>query len=154
MMLTKNLSLAEVVKSATAIKFGLKNEPNEKQLANLVTIAENVFQPLRKHFGVPIMVTSGFRGQALNDIIHGSPTSQHCKGQALDLDAHYFGKITNAEIFHYIKDFLNYDQLIWEFGNDEEPAWIHVSYVSEEENRKEALVAYKGHNRITKYKPF
>lgn len=154
MMLTKNLSLAEVIKSATAIKFGLKNEPNEQQLANLVAIAENVFQPVREYFGVPIMVTSGFRGQALNDIIHGSPSSQHCKGQALDLDADYFGKITNAEIFHYIKDHLDYDQLIWEFGNNEEPAWVHVSYVSEEENRKQLLVAYKGHNNITKYKPF
>lgn len=153
MMLTKNLSLAEVLKSATAIKFGLKNEPNEEQLGNLIAIAENVFQPLREHFDVPIMVTSGFRGEALNDLISGSSKSQHCKGQALDLDADYFGGLTNEEIFYYIKDYLDYDQLIWEFGNDEEPAWVHVSYVSEKENRKQSLVAYH-HNGRTKYKPF
>lgn len=153
MMLTKNLSLAEVLKSATAIKFGLKNEPNEEQLGNLIAIAENVFQPLREHFDVPIMVTSGFRGEALNDLINGSSTSQHCKGQALDLDADYFGGLTNEEIFYYIKDYLDYDQLIWEFGDDEEPAWVHVSYVSEKENRKQSLVAYH-HNGRTKYKPF
>jgi len=154
MMLTKNLSLAEVTKSATAVKFGLKNEPNEKQLANLIAVGENIFQPTREYFGVPIMVTSGFRGEALNDLINGSSNSQHCKGQALDLDADYFGKITNAEIFYYIKDHLNYDQLIWEFGNDEEPAWVHVSFVSEEENRNQTLKAFKGHNKITKYRPF
>ena len=136
MRLSKNLSLREATKSITASRHGIKNEPSEKQINNLKEIAEHVFQPLRDHFGVPIYVSSGYRSPRLNSIIGGSVTSQHCQGRALDLDADVFGRISNADIFKYIKDNLDFDQLIWELGTDHSPAWVHVSYVSDRENRK------------------
>jgi len=114
----------------------MKNEPNEKEIANLREIAEHIFQPVRDHFGVPIYVSSGYRSPKLNRVIGGSVTSQHVRGQALDLDADVFGKISNADIFKYIKENLDFDQLIWEQGTDLSPAWVHVSYVSERENRR------------------
>ena len=148
MMLSKNLSLVEVMKSATAIKHGIANEPSSEHLINLKAVATNIFQPCRDYFGKPLAVTSGYRSEALNDLIGGSKRSQHSKGEALDLDAQVYGGFTNAELFHYIKDNLDFDQLIWEFGNDEEPDWIHCSYTTE--NRKEVLKAYK-HNGKTRY---
>lgn len=150
MNLSKNLSLKEVTKSSTAIKYGIKNEPSIEHLENLKALAENVFQPVREHFGVPIAVTSGYRSGALNDVIGGSATSQHCKGQALDLDADVFGGITNADIFNYVREHIDFDQLIWEFGTNENPAWVHVSY-NKGKNRGEVLMAYK-ENGYTRYK--
>lgn len=150
MMLSKNLSLAEVTKSATAIKHGIANEPTQEHLQNLKNVAENVFQPIREHFSMPVSVSSGYRSEALNNLIGGSKRSQHSKGEALDLDADVYGGITNRQIFEYIRESLDYDQLIWEFGNDNEPAWVHVSYKSEN-NRREVLKAYKD-NGYTKYK--
>ena len=149
MMLSKNLSLVEAMKSATAIKHGIANEPTPEHLQNLKDIAENVFQPIRDHFSMPIAVSSGYRSNALNELIGGSKRSQHSKGQALDLDADVYGGVTNREIFIYIKENLDYDQLIYEFGTDEEPAWVHVSYKSQG-NRREVLKAYKD-NGMTKY---
>jgi len=151
MNLSKNLTLAEATKSATAIRRGIDNTPHGEHLDNLFVIANDVFQPIREHFDVPIAVTSGYRSEALNKAIGGSKTSQHSKGQALDLDADVFGGVTNAEIFHYIKDNLDFDQLIWEFGNSQEPNWVHVSYSDKGDNRKEVLVAYKQNGR-TRYK--
>jgi len=149
MMLSKNLSLVEVMKSATAIKHGIANEPTPEHLQNLKDIAENVFQPIRDHFSMPIAVSSGYRSNALNELIGGSKRSQHCKGQAFDLDADVYGGVTNREIFEYIKNRLDFDQLIWEFGTDDEPAWVHVSYKSKG-NRREVLKAIKV-NGHTKY---
>jgi len=149
MMLSKNLSLVEATKSATAIKHGIANEPTPEHLQNLKDIAENVFQPIRDHFSMPIAVSSGYRSNALNELIGGSKRSQHSKGQALDLDADVYGGVTNREIFIYIKENLDYDQLIYEFGTDEEPAWVHVSYKGRG-NRREVLKAYKD-NGMTKY---
>ena len=149
MILSKNLSLVEVTKSATAIKHGIANEPTPEHLQSLKDIAENVFQPIRDHFSMPIAVSSGYRSNALNELIGGSKRSQHSKGQALDLDADVYGGVTNREIFIYIKENLDYDQLIYEFGTDEEPAWVHVSYKSQG-NRREVLKAYKD-NGMTKY---
>jgi hypothetical protein len=150
MMLSKNLSLAEVTKSATAIKHGIVNEPTLEHLLSLKELATNVFQPIRDHFSMPVAVSSGYRSNALNDLIGGSKRSQHSKGEALDLDADVYGGITNRQIFEYIRESLDYDQLIYEFGTDEEPAWVHVSYKSEG-NRREVLKAYKV-NGQTKYK--
>lgn len=141
MRLSKNLTLSECTRSLTARRHGLKNQPDDPQITNLKLVAKHVFQPLRDHFGVPIFVSSGYRSPKLNRIIGGSPTSQHCQGRALDLDADVFGKITNAEIFHYIKDCLDFDQLIWEFGDDSNPAWVHVSYKSPTENKGRVLRA-------------
>ena len=148
--LSANLSLKEVTKSATAIKHGIDNSPTEAHYENLVAIAQNVFQPIREHFGVPIAVTSGYRSIDLNKRIGGSSKSQHCHGQALDLDADVFGKITNKDIFQYIKKNLDYDQLIWEFGDDADPNWVHVSYRKEGGNRKKNTRAIKVDGR-TKY---
>jgi len=152
MQLSKNLSLKELTKSATAIKKGISNEPTKEHLENLKAVAENIFQPLRDYFGVPIAVTSGYRSASLNRIIGGSSTSQHCKGEAIDLDADVYGNLTNAAIFGYLKEYTDFDQLIWEYGDDENPAWVHCSYKAEG-NRGEVLVAYKDKGK-TRYKAF
>lgn len=143
MRLSKNLTLAEVTKSATAIKHGISNKPTIEHMENLKALAENIFQPLRDHFGKPIGVTSGYRSQALNDLIGGASGSQHSKGEALDLDADVFGGLENWQIFEYIKNHLEFDQLIWEFGTEEDPAWVHCSYKRDGRNRGEVLKVVK-----------
>ena len=143
MKLSKNLSLREAVRSTTAKRLGIKNEPSDGEVLNLKAVSKNVFQPVRDNFGVPIYVSSGFRSKELNKSIGGSATSQHCQGRALDLDADVFGGVSNADIFFYIKECLDFDQLIWEFGNGENPDWVHVSYTSQENNRNRVLKAYK-----------
>ena len=125
MKLSKNLSLAEVTKSITAQRLGIDNTPKDEWIIeNLKSIAEHVFQPLRNAFGCPIHVSSGYRGPELNRAIGGSKRSQHVEGRALDLDADVFGRCTNAQIFNYIKENLEFDQLIWEFGNEDNPDWV------------------------------
>ena len=146
MKLSKNLSLAEVTKSATAIRRGISNEPTIEHMENLKQVAENIFQPLRDKFKVPIAITSGYRSADLNKAIGGSITSQHCKGQALDIDADVYGGLTNKEIFDYIKDSLDFDQLIWEFGNKNNPSWVHCSFISNG-NRRQILRAIKKNGR-------
>ena len=141
MKLSKNLSLAEVTKSATAKRRGIVNAPTEQHLENLKAVAENIFQPVREEFMCPVFVSSGYRSEALNEAIGGSKTSQHSTGEALDLDADVYGVITNADIFHYIEDRLDYDQLIWEFGTEENPDWVHVSFKKDGGNRREKLRA-------------
>ena len=141
MKLSANLTLKEATKSNTAIKNGIHNIPGDRDLAALQNIAKKVFQPVRNHFNYPIKVTSGYRSSELNKKIGGSNTSQHCKGEALDMDADYFGGMTNCEIFNYIKNKLDFDQLIWEFGTDAEPDWVHVSLKYKGIQRKEVLKA-------------
>lgn len=153
MKLSNNLSVAEVTKSTTAKRCGISNEPTVEHLENLKAISLNIFQPTRDYFSKPICVTSGYRSEALNERIGGSKTSQHSKGQALDLDAQVFGGLTNKELFNYISEHTSFDQLIWEFGNANEPDWVHVSYVNDRKNRGERLVAYKKEGK-TKYKHF
>lgn len=153
MQLSEHLTLAEAIKSQTATRLGIDNTPTIAHMEALRAVAKNVFEPIRNHFGVPIAVTSGYRSRALNDAIRGSRRSQHCHGQALDIDADVYGRITNAEIFHYIKDHLDFDQLIWEFGNEETPDWVHVSYVDDGTNRGEILIAYRENGR-TRYKKY
>ena len=154
MKLSEHLTIKEVTKSATATRLGISNEPTIAHLEALKCVARDIFEPVRKHFNVPIAVTSGYRSKELNDAIKGSSRSQHCHGQALDIDADVYGGVTNAEVFHYIKNHLNFVQLIWEFGTDDEPAWVHVSHVNDGGvNRGEVLKAYKADGR-TKYKKF
>ena len=148
MKLTENLSLAEVTKSATAIRMGIANTPSATHLIALKEVSKNIFQPCREHFGKPLAVTSGYRSEALNEDINGSKTSQHSKGEALDLDADVFGGFSNAELFNYIKDHLDFDQLIWEFGNNNNPAWVHCSYKTRG-NRNEVLIAIKTNGKTT-----
>ena len=153
MNLSKNLTLSEVTKSNTAINLGIKNEPNAEQLENLKTIANEVFQKIRDHFGVPIKVSSGFRSEALNKKVGGSKTSDHMKGCALDIDMDGIpGNVTNRDIFNYIKNNLVFRQLIWEFGNANNPDWVHVSYVKGD-NKKEILKAIKK-GKKTIYVPY
>ena len=151
MRLSKNLSLQEVTKSATAKRRGIPNEPTIEHLENLKAIAENVFQPMRDYFKVPINISSGYRSKELNDAIGGSLASQHSKGEALDIDCAPYSGLSNREVFEYIKDHLEFDQLIWEFGNESDPDWVHVSYKKSGRNRYESLVAYKQGGK-TKYK--
>lgn len=139
-MISKNISYKEATLSTTAKRLGIDNTPNAEQFSNMVYVAENVFQPVREHFDTPIYVSSFFRSEALNKAIRGSSSSTHMKGEAMDLDADVYGKVTNAQIFHYIKDNLEFDQLIWEFGTDKNPDWVHVS-LSKGNNRKQILVA-------------
>ena len=113
-------------------------------------IGEKIFEPLREYVGGPIKINSFFRGADLNKAIGGSTRSQHCKGQAMDIDD-TFGYKTNAQMYSFIKENLDFDQMIWEFGDDDNPNWVHVSYVSPEKNRQVCLQAYK-QNGKTKYK--
>ena len=149
-MISKHVSNKESVYSRTATRLGIDNKPNEKQLQNMVTVAEEIFEPLRMWVGGPVKINSFFRSPELNKAIGGSSKSQHCHGQAMDIDD-TFGRATNAEMFEFIKENLDFDQMIWEFGDNENPNWVHVSYVSPTENRKRCLKAYK-ENKITKYK--
>jgi zinc D-Ala-D-Ala carboxypeptidase len=141
-MISKNISYKEATHSTTAKRLGIDNTPNAEQMSNMRYVAESVFQPVREHFGVPIYISSFYRSEALNKVIRGSISSTHIKGEAMDLDADVFGKVTNAQIFHYIKDNLEFDQLIWEFGTDDNPAWVHVS-LSKTNNRNRILKAVK-----------
>jgi zinc D-Ala-D-Ala carboxypeptidase len=150
MSISKHISNKEGVYSRTATRLGIKNNPNAEQMENMIAIAEEVFEPLRAYVGGPIKINSFFRSPELNKAIGGSTKSQHCHGQAIDLDD-TFGRCTNAEMYWFIKQRLDFDQVIWEFGDDNNPDWVHVSYVSEEENRNRCLQAYK-ENGKTKYK--
>ena len=151
MQLSKNLSLAEVTKSITANRLGIDNTPDEWTTENLRQTAINVFQPLRDAFGCPIYVSSGYRSAELNTAIGGSRRSQHVEGRAFDLDADVYGGCTNSQIFNWIKENLEFDQLIWEFGDQDNPDWVHVSYVYDGINRKRCLKACRDDNGKTYY---
>ena len=150
MKISDHITYAEAIHSNTAKRRGIDNTPSEVQVLSMKLLADKVFEPLRKWVGGPIKVNSFFRSIALNEAIGGAASSQHCKGQAIDIDDVY-GRKTNAEMYKWIQENLDYDQMIWEFGTDTQPNWIHVSYVSKEENRNKCLKAYKEHGK-TKYK--
>jgi len=148
-MISKHISYKEATHSATALRRDLDNTPNDEQLKCMEEVAENLFEPLREWVGGPIKVNSFFRGEPVNTAIGGSKRSQHMKGQAIDIDD-TFGHKTNAEMYHYIKDNLDFDQMIWEFGDDKNPNWVHISWVSHRPNRKKLTIAKKVNGR-TKY---
>ena len=148
-MISKHVSYKEGVYSTTATRKGINNTPGDDQLHFMEIIAEKVFEPLRDWVGGPIKINSFYRCPELNKAIGGSATSQHCKGQAMDIDD-TLGRATNAEMFNWIKENLDFDQMIWEFGNDDNPDWVHISYVSEEKNRNRCLKAYRKDGK-TKY---
>ena len=150
MKISDHITYAEAIHSNTAKRKGIDNTPSEAQVEAMRLLAEKIFEPLRKWVGGPIKVNSFFRSVALNEKIGGVASSQHCKGQAIDIDDVY-GYKTNAEMYYWIQQNLDFDQIIWEFGTDMQPNWIHMSYVSEEENRNKCLKAYK-EDRRTKYK--
>tara|TARA_R100001086_G_scaffold217663_1_gene134134 strand:- start:225 stop:704 length:480 start_codon:yes stop_codon:yes gene_type:complete len=151
MKLSKNLSLEEVTKSITAKRLNIDNTPDEWTTENLRQIAVNVFQPLRDSFKCPIFVSSGYRSAELNTAIGGSRRSQHVEGRALDLDGDVYGRCTNSQIFEWIRENLEFDQLIWEFGDTDNPDWVHVSYVHDGFNRKRCLKACRDDEGKTYY---
>ena len=153
MKLSKNLSLAEVTKSNTAKRLGIDNTPDDWTIENLRAIAGDVFQPLRSAFGCPIFVSSGYRSEELNRAIGGSKRSQHVQGRALDIDADVFGRCTNGEIFRWLLNNVTFDQLIWEFGDQDNPDWVHVSYVRDGVNRGRCLKACRDDNGQVYYEP-
>jgi len=146
--ISEHISYKEGIKSNTATRLGIKNTPDDYQITNMVNIGVNVFEPLRKYVGGPIRINSFYRCEELNRAIGGSSRSQHCEGRAIDLDD-TLGHKTNAEMYKYIKDNLSFDQLIWEFGDDNNPDWIHVSYVHPDENRKRCLRAERTNGKTT-----
>ena len=148
-MISKHISYKEAVYSRTATRLDIDNDPDDMEVYRMSLIAEEVFEPLRAWVGGPIKINSFFRSPELNTAIGGSTKSQHCQGQAIDLDD-TFGRATNAEMYDFIKEHLDFDQMIWEFGDDDNPDWVHVSYVSSDKNRNRCLKAYKENGR-TKY---
>ena len=135
--ISKHISYKEAVGSNYAKQYGIKNKPNEEQVENMKLLAEKVFEPLREWVDAPIKVNSMFRSLELNTALKGSKTSSHMNGEAMDITS--MGGKSNLEMFHYIKDNLCFDQLIWEFGK--EPKWLHVSF--SKNNRQQVLVTKK-----------
>lgn len=154
MKLSEHLDLSEVVRSETAKRKGISNMPTDEHIKNFKLLAEKIFEPIRNHFKVPIHISSGYRSKQLNEAIGGSLSSQHCSGEAIDIDMDGSSNgVTNAQVFNYIKDNLNFDQLIWEFGTDTAPDWVHVSYESSGKQRKQILKAVKSGGK-TSYLPY
>jgi zinc D-Ala-D-Ala carboxypeptidase len=138
--LSKNFTLTEFTKSQTALRLGIDNTPSDEHLAAAKLLFENVVQPVRDHFG-PTVINSGYRGPALNEAIGGAATSQHCRGEAVDIEC---PGVPNHEVAEWIQNNLEYDQLILEFYTLGIPdsGWVHVSYIPEG-NRKQSLTAVK-----------
>ena len=149
-MISKHISDKEGVYSRTATRLNIDNTPTEEHKKNMNKLAEEIFEPLRTYVGGPIKINSFYRSPKWNKAIGGSTKSQHCNGQAIDIDD-TFGRMSNAEMYEFIKEHLDFDQIIWEFGDNNNPNWVHVSYVSPQENRNRCLKAYK-ENGKTNYK--
>ena len=144
MKISEHLDLVEVTRSETAKRKGISNMPTEAHLENFKKLAEHIFEPIRTHFNVPIHISSGYRSKELNTAIGGSLTSQHCSGEAIDIDMDGSANgVTNKMVFEYIKDNLDFDQMIWEFGSKDAPDWVHVSYETTGKQRKQILRATK-----------
>lgn len=140
MELSKNLTLAEMTRSESAKRKKINNVPSKAIIENMKVLATNIFQPIRDHFDRPIHISSGYRSIQLNKSIGGSSSSQHCKGEAIDIDMDGT-EVTNKEIFEFIKENLKFDQLIWEFGTKDNPDWVHVSYAANGRQRRQILKA-------------
>jgi hypothetical protein len=154
MQLSQHLSLSAMTNSSTAKRLGIKNFPTAEHLDNLKHWAVNIFEPVRKFVGFGYNPSSGYRSAALNKATPGaSKTSQHSKGEAGDLDFDNT-TVTNAEVFHFIKDNLEFDQLIWEYGTNKNPAWVHVSLKRNGPQRKQILKAIKNSKGKTVYVPY
>lgn len=154
MKLSEHLDLSEVIRSESAKRNGISNMPIEPHIRNLKLLAENIFQPIRNNFRCPIHISSAYRSIELNRIVNGSLTSQHCTGEAIDIDMDGTPNgVTNKMVFDYIKDNLEFDQLIWEFGTNDNPDWVHVSYESTGKQRKQVLKAIRNNGK-TQYKTY
>jgi len=152
MQLSKNFSLAEMTKSQTATRMGMDNNPSEDEVENLRLLCERDLQPVRDHLNHTVSISSGYRNAVLSRKIGSSEKSQHCQGEAADLEI--FGT-PNNEVSDWIKENLMFDQLILEYWEPGQPnsGWVHVSYKKEiNSNRKEYLMAIKANGK-TEYKP-
>jgi len=150
MKLSAHLDLSEVIRSESAKRNGISNMPTEQHIANFKLLAEKVFEPIRLHFNCPIHISSAYRSEALNKAVGGSSTSQHCTGEAIDVDMDgSTSGVTNKMVFDYIKDNLSFDQLIYEFGDSKNPDWVHVSYESTGKQRKQLLRAVRVNGKTT-----
>ena len=141
--ISEHISYAEATRSQTAQRMGIENVPNAVHLAAMRLVAAVCFEPARKHVGGPILVTSFFRSLELNKAIGGANTSQHMRGEAMDIKAPDGAKYTTADVFRYIRKNCEFDQLIWEFGDERNPDWVHVSFSLARNNRNEVLTAKK-----------
>jgi hypothetical protein len=152
MKLSENFTLSEMTKSQTAIRKNIDNTPTDEHIENLKHVAETLLQPIRNHFGKPVTVSSGYRSVDLCEAIGSSSKSQHAKGEAADFE---IGGVDNKELGLWIRDNIEYDQLILEFYNDGDPnsGWIHCSMVKDREPRKSTLKAIKN-NGQTQYVPW
>lgn len=139
--ISKHITYAEGTVSAKAKELGIPNHPSPDILDTMRYTASKVFEPVREHIKSPIEILSFFRSDRVNAAVKGSSTSQHCLGEAIDMSGKKYG-VSNAEIFEYILVNLKFDQLIWEFGDEEEPDWVHVS-VRRKGNRGQVLRAKK-----------
>jgi hypothetical protein len=154
MKLSEHLDLSEVTRSESAKRKGISNMPTEAHIANFKLLAEKIFEPIRTHFRCPIIISSGYRSKELNAAIGGSLTSQHCQGEAIDIDMDGTPNgVTNRMVFDFIKDNLEFDQLIYEFGDKQNPDWVHVSYESSGKQRKQILRAVRTNGK-TSYLPY
>jgi hypothetical protein len=154
MKLSEHLDLSEVIRSESAKRKGISNMPTPEHIENFKLLAEKVFQPIREHFRCPIHISSGYRSKELNQAVGGSLTSQHCQGEAIDIDMDGTPNgVTNRMVFDFIKDNLEFDQLIYEFGDKQNPDWVHVSYESTGKQRKQILKAVRTNGK-TSYLPY
>ena len=162
--ISEHISLSEATRSDAAVRAGIANLPNEQAFANIKMWAEKVFEPLREYVSLkrgkdsPLIINSIYRNIEVNKLIKGSPTSSHCAGDtskieeaAGDIEAHY-PDFTNKDLFMLVKEKGAWDQLIWEFGNEKQPAWVHIGF-RKQNNRKQILKAIS-ENGQTKYIPF
>jgi hypothetical protein len=152
MRISKHITYKEATYSSTAKRLHLDNTPDEDTLYEMAKVAHNIFEPLRLYVGGAIKINSFYRSKEVNQAVGGSSKSQHCKGQAIDIDD-VFGHKSNAEMFEYIRENLDFDQMIWEFGDTDNPNWVHVSYVSKKENRNRILRAVREDGK-TRYELF
>ena len=147
--ISDNISYKEATRSETAQRLGISNKPKKEHIENMELIADKIFKPLREWVDHPLRINRFYRSEELNSRIGGSLSSAHKDGLAMDLDS--LGGKTNLEMFHYIKDNLEFDQLIWEFGTDKRPDWVHVSYNSNGKQRGQILVAKRNSKGKTYY---
>jgi zinc D-Ala-D-Ala carboxypeptidase len=157
-MISEHVSLEEAMASSTAEQLRIDNTPSQELIEVLKKTAQAVFEPVRNHYGCRIAITSFYRCPALNKALEKNPDiaaskkSQHVLAEAMDINGKVYGHVTNRQIFDFIKDNLEFDQLIWEEGTDLEPEWVHVSFKSTpgEKNRKQVLRKIREGNK-TRY---
>jgi len=149
MKLSRNFTLQELIKSDTAVRKGIDNNPNSDQIAKLKLLCDNILQPVRDYFQKPVTISSGYRSPELSQKIGSSSRSQHCKGEAADFE---IPGVSNKELADFINENLSFDQVILEFHNPDEinSGWVHASYVGER-NRSEYLLAEKDENGKVRY---